>query len=134
MYISLYLFITYLTFGKMQFLGVHGILLKNNCYFWWTIYIFKFKIIFFMWMGICLNVYLCIMSMPAEFLIEYQVFWKWRYLQVCGYWESNLDTFEELLVLLTAESSLQEYVFISLTIKGFEYLIFCVLLFLLQLF
>lgn len=50
---------------------------------------------------------------------------------MCGYWESNLDTFEELLVLLTAESSFQEYVFISLTIKGFEYLIFCVLLFLL---
>lgn len=45
--------------------------------------------------------------------------------------EPGLDTFEELLVLLTAESSLQEYVFISLTIKGFEYLIFCVLLFLL---
>lgn len=70
MYISLYLFINYLTFGKM-FLGDHGILLKNNCYFWWTIYIFKFKnYYFFMWMGICLCVYLCIMSMPAEVLAD----------------------------------------------------------------
>lgn len=49
---------------------------------------------------------LCTMSMPAKAQRECQVLWNWRYKQVCGYWEWNLDSLEEQLVLLTAETSL----------------------------